>query len=389
MPQVLTRISALLGVACVICACGDSGGDGPAPSGSTPDASTPDAATIPPITKDGTLLRDAAAELEPGEWRHIETELPSGSGTFKEFQTVKAEPPATGGADGMGWTERLVEYRGTLMLPLMRDAFVKALLIMDSEGNWQRFDKPPGWSETKSERRPFNRWFRDDTYAYFAPADDKTSMGYTLRTPLETPGSFERFGVSIGDSQMDTVGNFSMTLAKGRFWAYTPGGRLRSWAEGEAAWTDNYEHIPRDDRNTGYAGTVIYNPVRDEVMSIGGQYFGDSPDVSDRGLRVASGEGAPSELFLATFEDGTPVKAITAASSRFLYHPITGEYLMLYRDGKMYRSQNGEVWTLYEDLTEMKPWGNYEQYCPWTILEDTDVIVMVSHIRGVWLHRVK
>ena len=55
----------------------------------------------------------------------------------------------------------------------------------------------------------------------------------------------------------------------------------------------------------------------------------------------------------------------------------------------MYRSETGEVWRPYEDLTTLKPWGRYEQYCPWTYLENTDVIVMVSHIMGVWLHKIK
>lgn len=358
----------------------------PAPD-PTPEPPQP-VVTLPPINKDGTLLRDIAAELSPGEWRRVPTTIPPEYQDFKGFQYVLAIPPATGGADGMGWTERLIEYKGTLMLPLMRDAFEKSLIIMDATGRWHKIRQPEGWSVTKSERRPFNRWFRDDEYAYFAPADAKIEMGYTLRTPLESPGAFERYGIAIGDSGMDTVGNFSMCKAWGRFWAYTPGGRLRSWAEGEAAWSDNYSHIPKIECNSGYAGTVIYNPVRDEVIAIGGQTFGDNPDVSYRGLRV-SAPGAVSERFDAKFEDGRYVSALRAADDRLLHHARTGEYLMLYQDGRMYRSETGEVWRLYEDLTAVKPWGAWEQYCPWTYLENTDVIVMVSHIEGVWLHKIK
>lgn len=365
-------------------------------TGATVPAPTPDhvpdpappVVTLPPISKDGTLLRDIAAELSPGEWRRVPTTIPPEYQDFKGFQYVLAIPPATGGADGMGWTERLIEYKGTLMLPLMRDTFEKSLIIMDATGQWHKIRQPEGWSATKSERRPFNRWFRDDEYAYFAPSDAKTAMGYTMRTPLENPGAFERYGIAIGDSGMDTVGNFSMCKAWGRFWAYTPGGRLRSWAEGEAAWDNNYSHIPSEYRNSGYAGTVIYNPIRDEVITIGGQTFGSNEDVSYRGLRVRSAD-ARSEPFQARWEDGAPVMVITAGSSRFMHHARTGEYLMLYRDGRMYRSETGEVWRPYEDLTTLKPWGRYEQYCPWTYLENTDVIVMVSHIMGVWLHKIK
>jgi len=184
------------------------------------------------------------------------------------------------------------------------------------------------------------------------------------------------------------VGNFSMCKAWGRFWVYSAGGRLRSWAEGETVWDNNYSHIPSDQRNSGYAGTVIYNPIRDEIITIGGQPFGDNEDVSYRCLRVR-GVDARSEPFQACWENGEPVKAITSGSSRFLHHARTGEYLMLYRDGRMYRSETGEVWRPYEDLTTLKPWGQYELYCPWTYLENTDVIVMVSHVRGVWLHKIK
>lgn len=340
----------------------------------------------PPILADGTLLRDVASTLQAGEWRRVPTTLPEGLARFKDLQYVHGNEMQSGGADGMGWTERLIEHKGTLMLPLMRDFFTKAMIVMDAAGKWHRIDEPQGWNREKSERRPFNRWFKKDGFACFAPADEKPAMGYVLRTPLGSPGVFERHGIAIGDGAMDSVGNFSMCEAWGRLWAYTPGGRLRSWAEGDAAWVNNYAHIPSTERASGFAGTVIYNPVRDEVLAIGGQYFGSNPDVSDRGMRVTSPD-APSEMFSATFEDGSRVLGLTSAESRLLYHPVTGEYLMLYHDGQMYRSVDGRVWRLYQDLRMLKPWGGYEQYCPWALLEGTDVIVMVSHTEGVWLHK--
>lgn len=359
----------------------------PPPIDPPPPVDPPD---DPPPVVTGNLLLDAAGTLAPGEWRRVATTWPGKDTgrTFKQFQTVST--PGGGSADGMGWTERLVEHQGELLLPLMRDAFNKALAVMDAQGNWKRIEAPAGWSARK-ERRPFNRWFRDERYAYFSPSDSKTAMGYFLRTPLEDPGVFERYGIPIGDDQMDTVGNFSTCLAHewGRFFAYTPGGKLYSWADGETAWRDHFSHIPKGERNSGYAGTVIWNPVKREIITIGGQTFGANPDPSYRVLRLTAPDGK-AEIFDATFEDGTPIPAITAGSSRFIVHPVTGEYLMLYRSGVMYRSDDAVHWTVYEDLTALKPWGAWEQYCPWVHLSGTpDVLVMVSHIMGVWLHRLK
>lgn len=339
-----------------------------------------------PIPTDGTLLRDIAATLSRGEWRQVATKIPAEFPNFKAFQTVHGNEMQSGSADGMGWTERLIEHKGTLMLPLMRDFFTKALIVMDSAGNWRRINEPSGWSRTKSERRPFNRWFKEDGYACFAPADEKPAMGYVVRTSLDSPAVFERHGIAVGDSSMDSVGNFSMCTAWDRRWIYTPGGKLRSWGEGEVAWTDHYSHLPQSQRPSGFAGSVFFNPIRNEVMAIGGQYFGSNPDVSDRGWIIRPGE-VQATLFNATFEDGTPILRLTSAQCRLLYHPITGEYLLLYVDGVMYRSDDGRVWRSYQDLRALKPWGNYEQYCPWTILEGTDVVVMVSHLEGVWLHK--
>lgn len=337
----------------------------------------------PPVTGNG-LLYDIASTLTPGEWRRVDTTWPGKADgkTFKDFQYVEV-------ADGMGWSERLVEYNGTLLFPLMRDKPPTALMGMTADGDWWRIEHPQGWSLTDGERRPFNRHFRDDTYFYWAPSDEKVLMGYFLRTPLANPGVFERYGIPIGDSQMDTVGNFSVCLAEdwGRFFAYTPGGKLRSWAEGETAWREHAAHIPKNERSSGYAGTVIWNPIRKEIISIGGQYFGTNPDVSNRGLRVTAPD-APAELFYATLPDGAPMLGITAANERFTYHPVTGEYLQLYDDGVIYRSPDGAQWSVYQDLRDLKPWGNWEQYIPWTRLGETDCLVAVSHIEGVWLHRV-
>jgi hypothetical protein len=338
------------------------------------------------------LLYREASRLAPGEWRAVKTRLPEGGPEkFKAFQTVSAPPDKRpGSADGMGWTERLVEYRGTLMLPLMRSGFQTALIVMDAEGRWTRTNEPPGLPIARGGRRPYNRWFRADEHAYFAPSDSDMRMGYFLRTPLASPGRFEPYGVPIGDTDMVSVGNFSVCYADAwdRFVAYTQVGKVWSWKRGAPAWQPHWQHLPRSERPTGHAGTVLWNPVRREALCIGGQRFGSAPDTSFRVLVLRDPAHGVVRLD-ATKPDGTPMGAITSGSSRFLVHPRTGEYLCLYRDGVMYRSEDGAQWRVYQDLNEIQPWGAYEKYCPWTWLEDTDVIVMVSHIRGVWLHRYK
>jgi hypothetical protein len=347
-----------------------------------PPVEPPPVVVPPPVAGTGLLYAEAAT-LQPGEWRQVETTWPgkdTGT-TFKSWQYVEV-------ADGMGWSERLVEYHGTLLFPLMRDKPPTALMVMSADGQWRRIEHPEGWSRTDGERRPFNRHFRDATYFYWAPSDLKTAMGYTLRTRLDSPGVFERYGLPIGDSQMDTVGNFSMCLSGwGRFFAYTPGGKLRSWAEGEPAWREHSTAIPKAERASGYAGTVIWHPLRGEIFAIGGQTFGDNIDQSDR-IQVVRAPDAPSVPLRAVLPDGSPMLGVRSAQCRFLPHPTRPEYLCIYNDGVLYRSTTGEQWTVYQDLRDLKPWGAYEQYIPWTRLGDTDVIVAVSHIRGVWLHRV-
>ena len=362
----------------------------PAPS---PPAPAP---TPAPPAPAGRLLESVAATMQPGEWRQVSTTLPPEFSNFQGFQYVKAIPPATGGADGMGWTERIVERDGRLLTVLMRDSFQQYLATMTADGAWSR--SPLDGLPNVGERRPFNRLIEAHGYALFSESDGKTSIGDFYRTPLDNPGAWERFGVPVGNDQFDTVGNFASCYSPDwdRYFHFCPGGKIysASHADLEAAtpncWIRHDENIPQAQSPTGFAGTILWNPVKRQVWAAGGQTFGTAPDLSMYSLSIS---GPTEQTVLhgpARLPDGTVLGAITSGSSRFITDRRDGSVFMLYRDHKLYRSVDGEVWDLYEDLTALKPWGNYEQYIPWTHLgAHDDVIVCVSHMRGVWLHRLK
>lgn len=341
--------------------------------------------------------------MAPGEWLRVPTRIPAGFRDFKTFQCV-AEADGSKSIDGMGWTERVVEHNGALIpTPLMRYR-VPSLIRMDREGAWDRITDvfanfPPHPSDKLlpySSRRPFNRWYTDGQgFGYLSVADpwgQQTAHGYMLRTPLEGPGYgvFEKIGPAAGDSQFDSTGNHSACFAWGRHWLYSAGGKVRSWAEGEAGWRLHTEGIAKDERPDGYAGTIFYNSVRNEVLAIGSQYFGDTPDSSHQVLVVRRPDQQAVRL-TATREDGSLFQGITASSKKFAVHPRTGDYLMFHneiegvKERHLYSSPDGGKWTLIHDFGETAPWGSYELYMPMTHLSGTDCLVGVSHRNGVLL----
>lgn len=339
------------------------------------------------------LIEREAATLQPGEWRnlaHLTTWEGKDRGvSFKGFQTVRRMDGVKGGADGMGWTQALVYHRGRLMLLLMRDAFERALLVMEPDGRFLRIDQPPGFDQ-KSHRRPFNKLTQDDRYLYFSPNIGRDKLGQMIRTPLDDPGVFEPFGIPIGDSQI--LGQFAATYVPEwkRFYAYTPGGKIWSWAPGEAAWRQ-HARLPADEngyRLSGYAGLLLWNPVRRELVIAGGQTFGNSPQTSHKVYRITSPDGAPEMLPDRRFPDGS-LMPWGSGSSRMLADPRDGSYLLLTPEFIYRHGCAGGRFELYEDLRETRPFGNYEAYTPLAVIPGTDVVVFLSHIKGLVLHRLR
>lgn len=342
------------------------------------------------------LLTSEAATLEPGEWRniaHLTTWPGKGDGvSFKDFQYVTSIDGSDGGADGMGWTQDLVYHEGKLMLLLMRDRFQRALMVMEPDGEWWRRNQPEGFD--RGGRRPFNRLTSDGEYLYFFPRHpSRPEMGYMIRTPLDNPGKFERYGIGFGDDQIDTVGSFAATYVAewDRFFAFTSGGKIWSWSHGERLWF-YHGRTPVDEagaRASGYAGVIVYNPVKDELIVMGGQSFGDSPTAGHKVVRLTAPRGDIEPLPDMKKPDGSKL-VYTSAQNKLIVDPRDGSYLQLDRKGIMYRNDSaGGTWSVYEDLRDSKPFGRYELYAPYAHIPGTDVIVFVSHIRGVVLHRLQ
>lgn len=352
--------------------------------------------------KGADLIIEQAALMRPGEWRNI-AHLTSWPGKddgvgFKSFQYVRPIDGGEGGADGMGWTQTLVHHRGRLMMVLSRSQYQRALMIMEPDGHFWRIDQPVGFDSNANHpggRRPFNRLTQDAQYLYFAPADmPPTEMGWFIRTPLESPGDFERFGVPIGDSQMDGVGNFAVTYVPEwtRFYAYTPGGKIWSWAEGESEWL-YHGRLPSDpaDENrrlSGYAGLLLWNSVKNELAIVGGQTFGNRPRTSYKSYRLTDPLGSPELLPDRTNAEGERMPW-SSGGSKLIVDPRDGSYLFL-RSNVLYRSCTlGGHYHLFEDLRDAQPFGAYEPYAPYTHLPDSEVIVFLSHIRGLILYRLR
>ena len=298
--------------------------------------------------------------MEPGEWRNLadQTTWPGKDEgvSFKSFQYVRGIDGGPGGADGMGWTQNLVYHRGKLLLLMMRDGLERALVVMEPDGRFWRINQPPGFDQ-RSHRRPFNKLTHDNTHLYYSP--NVRGLGRMIRTPLDTPGVFEDFGIPISDSQI--AGQFAATYVPewGRFYAYTPGGKIWSWAEGESHWTRHAE-MPRDEhghRLSGYAGLLLWNPIYKELVIIGGQTFGKSESTSHKVYRLTEPLGAPEMLSDRRFPDGR-LMPWGSGSSKLMIDPRDGAYLHLNGNGALYRScEPGGTLQVYEDISEHKPFG--------------------------------
>lgn len=356
----------------------------PAPLGAPPPT---------PATDGGSLIEREARTLQPGEWRNLAdlTRWPGKEDgvSFKDFQYLREIDGGPNGADGMGWTQNLVYHRGKLMMLLMRDHLERALMVMEADGRFWRLNQPEGFDQ-KSHRRPFNKLTQDGRYLYYSPNIGQENLGRMIRTPLDAPGRFELYGLPIRDRNM--IGQFAATYVPewGRFYAYTPGGKLWSWADGEPDWT-HHGDLPRDDqglRLSGYAGLLLWNPVRRELAIVGGQQFGRHTPSSHKVYRITAPLGAPEMLEDRRFPDGRPMPW-GSGSSKMVVDPRDGSYLVL-RGGVLYRSPcAGGRFEEYEDLRETRPFGTYEPYVPLTNLPGTDVVILLSHIRGLILHRLK
>ena len=370
----------------------------PATPGTQPRSWKP--APVAPGPTDSLLLREAAT-MQPGEWRniaHLTTWPGKDDGrTFFAFQRVSGTASdGSGVADGIGWTQRLVYHKGGLLILAMRDASPVGLIGMHPDGTFWRVDAPEGF-EGPGGRRPFNRLTQDTTHVYFSITRGvtKEDHGRTLRTPLDNPGVFEDSGHhGFGQSNIDSVGNHAILWVEewGRFYGYTPGGRIWTRTPEDDGWTD-LGRTPYDGtcRASGYAGEIAYNPIEDEVIFIGGQHFGSPRGCGTKWVRLQEPLGEIEALPDLPEINGEQLR-YTSAQGKIFVDPRDGAYLLQVGRERIYRASNALAdWTLYIDLYEDagKPFHFYDSYAPLALIPGTDVYVFLSHIRGVVLHRLR
>lgn len=342
------------------------------------------------------LLERIAAELAPGEWRAVPTRLPDGTVAGNMIEFLRVRHPTGYNVDGMGWTDTLVYHKGSILIPLMRDDRERALAIMSPEGQWSRIENAGLQPNPKMpERRPYNRWDSDETYAYFLPRFSSERTGELTRTRLDSPGEFELWGPGIGDTQTNNAPSMCYSDLWKRFFVFTSGadrhggGKVYSRQRddvGPRAWL-----LHGRAGGSGTGARCLWNPVRKELLVGGGQVFGKNPQTGHLFAVITEPLGEPQRLDPWLKPDGTPLN-YKANDRRLTYHPISGEYMFLnFPDRTFYIGDGRGPWRVYERFSEQEfgPFGPYGYYVPLDVLPGTDVLLFVSQHRGVILHRVR
>lgn len=385
----MVRLPSLLGAIALVFGLALAGWPAGAESATPRRASDASQATQPP------LLERVAATLAPGEWRAVPTTLPDGSvaGNMINFLLVRRADGYN--VDGMGWTDTLVYHRGTLLIPLMRDDRERALVVMSADGKWSRFENV-GLQPNRRipERRPYNRWDSDGTYAYFLPRLG-AQTGALTRTPLDNPGEFELWGPGIGDTQTNNAPSMCYADAWERFFVFTAGNDRQGGGKVYSRHRDDLSpkswHYHGRAGGSGTGARCLWNPVRKELLVGGGQVFGKNAKTGNRFAVISEPLGATQLLDPWFKPDGSPLE-YAAGSRRLIYHPVSGDYLLFdFRDKTFYIGNGRDPWQIYERFSDpnVGPFGAYGHYTAVDVLPGTDVLVFVSQHRGVFLHRVR
>lgn len=342
------------------------------------------------------LLERIAAELKPGEWRHVPTYLPDGSkvGNMINFLLVRRADGYN--VDGMGWTDTLVYHKGAILLPLMRDDRERALAMMAPEGHWSRLENVGLQPNPKMpERRPYNRWDSDEKYAYFLPRFSSERTGELTRTPLDSPGKFELWGPGIGDTQTNNAPSMCYSDEWQRFFVFTSGNDRAGGGKVYSRHRDDLSakawHLHGRAGGSGTGARCLWNPVRRELLVGGGQVFGKNPQTGNLFAVISEPLGETQRLQPWLTPDKQPL-IYTAGSRRLTYHPVSGDYLLFsFRDKTIFVGDGRSPWQVYEEFPDsgVGPFGQYGYYAPVDVIPGTDVLVFVSQHRGVILHRVK
>ncbi len=403
--QVLNGVGALLAVKMVGCGDSTSDGGGNADGRTGPGREGTDGGTassayepLPTAPLDewkydpSSFIEKNAAEMSPGEWRALPSTVdgrPFDSSVFDVYPGPN-NTPSQGAIEGLGWTDMLVYYKGTITVPLMRER-LDAMARMDLEGAWHRTEDVIFNPERPraGNRRPFNRWCDGhDGFIYHLPTyetERRTQTGKLARTPIDNPGTFTLVGESMNDNQMNQSGDVALSYAPPweRFLANTTGGKIYTRARSGGPW-----RLHGRTGSSGVAGVIIYNPLRDEVMAGGGI---TTNDTTGEHFAYLSGPDADAVRLPPFVDEAGNTLVYTAASRRLTVNPATGEYLLYsHEDWTIFRGDGRGPWKVYEKFDKRGgPLGTYGYYCPVEPLYKYKTLLWLSNDRGLVLHKVK
>lgn len=389
--------------------------------------------------------------MNPGEWRYVETE------NTPSFRTAfcPLDDPDAGSTYALGWTDYFVYDSATQSFWAlgMRETSEKRLFFMDKNLVWN--DLRVSADECRRDRRPFNRLTTADGYLYWPSSntlDDggDNSRGHLLRAPVsaflngETDVTWDVFSPGLGIGNMNSTGDFAVEhFPEMGGWVFfgrrsgsrepIPFSQEGHTEEGESLQKSWFAQVrffkPGDNEWTffdrtysaQYAGRLLYNPLKKEVLIAPGNEF-SSHEEQDAPLQewaVITAEGGDNDLVEYGGDGPIPrVKKLdrqvglddelpnyTPRYSNLTYHPATGDYIWWHRgEEKMWTSGDGKHWSLYEDFENLEPplfpetvskfmgsgglfgASGYIQMNP---VPGTDLLIFFDPYRGVILHRLK
>ncbi len=380
-----------------------------------PQAGPPPHAGPPP------RLAAILAQMQPGEWRTIETALPQGYRTLFEVFRVFFCPAESGNTYGNGWMDSFVYDPDTkaFFAMMMRDSSQKNLIWLDAGLRWHIAVTPEGMNDCTYNHRAFNRLTLVDGWLYWPPAfwgEARRRTGEFRRARVRDfidggAVRFDNYGIGIGITSLGQAGDHAaewfpelggwiMHVAGNskhiEGWSAPSGHTAEGQAEGKAFAGRVFLYHPGDREWTyldrtyaqGFRSRLVYNPIRHEMLIAPGGY---GPD--DEFARITA-TGKVEKLDRARLDDGGKMRYHTS-NNHLTWDPVSGDYLWWsYNQRRIWRSQDGRRWTVYDDFAgkvfadEGGLFGA-SSFIQFNAIPGSDGLIMFDPNRGVILHRMR
>lgn len=419
------------------------------PSGAEGAPERPEPAPGDPDAQPHDALAEIGAGMTPGEWRYVETT------NTPDFQVsfCPLDDPDSGSTHALGWTGNFAYDPDSQSFWAigMRGGSEKRLFMLNRDLEW--FETRIPLDECRTDRRPFNRLSLVDGYLYWPSSvsgNGRASIGQLKRAPIEpylagkTDVAWERVSDGFGINNMNATGDFSVTWFPDLGgWVFVgrnsgsstpePYSQEGHTEEGEQLgkyWyaramflrPPSQEWIQFDRVYSGqYQGHLLYNPVKRQVLVAPGREFGGSRSGSspNREWAIIHHDGGDNRLVRHPDDGPTPwvekldrpvgddfeLPDYSVRHGTISYDPRNGDYLWWNRAReKIWRSEDGKHWTVYEDFSDM-PSDRFPEdrvrfrrggglfgatgYVQMNAIPGTDLLLFVDPDRGLILHRMK